>query len=183
LSMSGSLVALSISAGPCPELVALGCPVSRSIVGPRSCSTRAGSTRAAPPTGMTAPGHTRTTLVLGDISLIMPTAVAPMPSSRTTTSGRWVAMRRASSAVVDASATTSYPSPSTTKRRRPFRSDGPSPTTMRTPRALMRSLSSVRPPSVRERTAWSHEDPPAMRRKTDWPERASSFAEPCRSCL
>jgi hypothetical protein len=68
-----------------PE-IALG-PTTRSTAEARSRATFPGSTRASPPIGTTAPGHTSTTLASGKASCTVPTAITPMPSSSTTTSG------------------------------------------------------------------------------------------------
>jgi hypothetical protein len=95
------------AAAAAPKPVAQGTPVSRSTVGPRSRRIAAGSTRASPPTGTTPPGQARITLAPGTISWTIPTAVAPIPSSITTTSGRCRASSRARSADAVASPTTS----------------------------------------------------------------------------
>ena len=94
--------------------------------------TSEGSNRASAPTAVTPRGHTRTTFAEGRTSRIMPTALASIPSSTTTTSGRWITSRCASSSVDVASATTSKPSFSNTNRSRPFLVVCPSPTMTRT---------------------------------------------------
>ena len=103
----GSPLARSTAAGPSPATATPATPVSRSTVGPRSCSTWEGSTRDAPAIGETASGQTRIILAPGSMSWTMVTVVAPMPSSSTTTSGLWTARTLASSAGLLASATTS----------------------------------------------------------------------------
>jgi hypothetical protein len=136
--------------GAAANPVAQGTPVRRSTAGPNSRSTADGSTRASLPIGTTSPGHARMILAPGTISRTMPTAVAPMPSSMTTTSGWCRASSLARSAEADASPTTSYPSPSRTNRRSPLRDEAPSATTTCTRRRLMRSLSPVQPAALAE---------------------------------
>ena len=128
-----TLVTFSIHSGRSKDPVIDGSlPVTFATAPPRLFRTFDGSTRASPPIGTTAPGHTRTIFVRGAISRVICTAVTPMPSSKTTASGWCSASTFASSADVAASATTSKPSPSRTKRSSPLRMDCPSPTTMRT---------------------------------------------------
>ena len=82
-------------------------PMSRPTVLPSEVMTSDGSSRASAPTAVTPRGHTRMTFAEGRTSRIMPTALASIPSSTTTTSGRWITNRCASSSVDVASATTS----------------------------------------------------------------------------
>ena len=82
-------------------------PDTRATVEPRDVITSDGSSRASEPIAVTPRGQTRITLAEGNTSRIMPTALASIPSSKTTTSGRWIASSCASSSVDLASATTS----------------------------------------------------------------------------
>lgn len=136
-------------------------PATRSTAAARSRATLPGSTRASPPIGTTAPGHTSTTFAEGRASWTRPTAFTPMPSSSTTTSGRWTVRARDRSAMLSALPATSNPSPESRKPSWPSRQGSSwepvSPTTTRT---SLRAIDLPRPPCALPRTREAYRTSP-----------------------